>query len=239
MRQGILYSAFGDRYLTEAKQSVASSLLVNPCPHHIFCDALPDDSIQGVTYEVVENPIGNIRTQKMRSLLASPFERTIYLDTDTLVVEPLMDIFDVLDRYDLAMTHAPAYRGMDDPEIPPAFYEFNGGVIAFRRSDAAVNLLTNWLETYEQWLDSPPPFVMSSQHQSHLPDQPSLRRCAWLSSARIYVLGPEFNYRTPFPGFACGKVRVVHGRSKDMLTTAKRLNWSFGPRMFPALEISS
>ena len=35
----------------------------------------------------------------------SPFKKTIYLDSDTLVVRNISDMFDVLDRFDVAVTN--------------------------------------------------------------------------------------------------------------------------------------
>ena len=69
-------------------------------------------------------------------MMQSPFEKTLLLDTDTYVCADISDLFAILERFDIAMTHERPYRD-DFPAssgVPDAFVEFNQGVIAFRRS---------------------------------------------------------------------------------------------------------
>jgi len=44
---------------------------------------------------------------KILPLLDSPFNRTVFLDTDTQVCSEFFELFDLLDRFDLAVAHAP------------------------------------------------------------------------------------------------------------------------------------
>ena len=50
-----------------------------------------------------------IKPQHIRSkvdfITSSPFKKTLYLDSDTVVVRDITDIFDSLDRFDVAVTH--------------------------------------------------------------------------------------------------------------------------------------
>jgi lipopolysaccharide biosynthesis glycosyltransferase len=97
--------------------------------------------------------VGHIRA-KLDLLAQSPFDESLYLDSDTRVVYDLRDVFDVLDRCDVAMCHDFARKRSTMaqlvPEyaaIPYAFPEFNGGVILYSRSEAARQRLTGRLNS--------------------------------------------------------------------------------------------
>ena len=150
---GIMYSAFGERYIAEAVQAARSSLRHNDVPHVIFSAGEVADPPPGVTVVSFEQLSDAPFVDRIANMRRSPFERTIYLDTDTYVVEPILDVFELLDSYDLALAHAPAYRGLDDPEVPAAFPEFNCGFVAWRASDRVSEFLAAWEATYRAWLE--------------------------------------------------------------------------------------
>jgi len=84
-----------------------------------------------------------------------PFGQTIYLDTDTYVVDNIDELFDLLERFDIAAAHAPGYTG-DDRGPSEAFYELNTGVIPYRGTGAVGEFLAKWAELYARWFRSPP-----------------------------------------------------------------------------------
>ena len=43
---------------------------------------------------------------KIIALSRTPFEKTLFLDTDTFVIEPLDEIFELLERFDMAAARA-------------------------------------------------------------------------------------------------------------------------------------
>lgn len=187
--RGVVYVAFGNRYVAEAVYSAHS--LRRHCPGLstvLFTDKplaeTPFDEVK-----VVE--VGHIRA-KVDLLAQSPFERTLYLDSDTRVVYDLSDVFDVLDRFDLALAHdfarkrqTMASRIPEYAAIPYAFSEFNGGVILYGRSPGATRFLELWRQRFHQYKD-----------QTQGWDQASLRVAAWESGAQIMTLPPEFNVRS-------------------------------------------
>jgi hypothetical protein len=71
-------------------------------------------------------------------LRRSPYERTLFLDADTYLVDPVPELFTILDHFDCAATHE-EYINTDwwnhylRPDIPASFPEFNTGVLAFNR----------------------------------------------------------------------------------------------------------
>jgi hypothetical protein len=235
MTNGILYCAQGKRHFEEALGSLASSLRCNPVPHLVFTDQPPPSpAMVGVTF-ATQATCGHAFADKIEAMANTPFERTLYLDTDTYVAADVTGLFDLLSRFDLAIAHAPVYVGEEDPEVPAAFREFNSGVIAYRQADTVLRLLRDWRATYLAWLENPP-FEQAARGIGK--DQPALRRCAWKSGLSVYVLAPEYNYGTIAPGSLVGPAKIIHGRAADYGSLLAHLNRQSGPRCFPRLTQS-
>jgi hypothetical protein len=226
-KRGILYSATGPRFVAEAVESAASSLRFNAIPHLIFCDVPPEGAVpDGVECSPFER-CGNAFLDKIKNMRRSPFVETLFMDTDTYVAGNLDDVFELLSRFDVAAAHAPGYTKCDDRGQSEAFYEFNTGVIAFRKTPAVEAFLEAWDRQHAAWRANPP-FVLLGK------DQSAFRRVLWDSALAFYVLSPEYNYRSIFPGRLVGRAKVIHGRSADYAKLEAHLNAATGPRVFPA-----
>ena len=228
MSRGILYCAIGKKYVDEAIVSATSSLRHNNVPHVVYTDCEPLPTVAGIEFRAYRS-CGEPKADRMAIMGATPFTETIQLDTDTYVVDDITGLFGLLSRFDLAVAHAPGYLGLTDSEVPEAFYEVNTGVIVYRKSPAVMQFLANWRATYLGWMEDP-----RFRKWAVLGDQPSLRRCLWASDASIYIIGPEYNYRTIVPGRLVGRVKIIHGRVIDHEALAEHLNEGRGPRNFPA-----
>jgi len=224
-QRGIVYSATGERFVGEAINSAKSSLRFNKVPHFIFCDVEPGEPIEGVTFSRFA-PCGNPLLDRIRNICQAPFKRVIYLDTDTYVIDNIEELFDLLERFDVAVAHAPGYVKCDDNGQSEAFNDFNAGVIVFRKSPGVHALLAHWRDIYESWTKTPP-FNLQGKE-----DQPALRRALWESSVSLYVLGPEYNYRSVFPGRLIGRAKIIHGRSTNYEKLAAYVNAVIEPRVF-------
>jgi hypothetical protein len=229
--EGILYSCSGERYVAEGLRSAASSLRHNALAHLLFASS-DTDGIPGVSITRFE-PSANPYADKIANMRRSPFERTIYLDSDTFVVDEIAHLLGLLDRYDMAVAFAPAHRGLADPEVPSAFYEFNTGVIAWRAGERMAAFMRSWEETYLAWLGGDPFPVAGKGSRGGRADQPAFRRCAWQHGVRIFVLAPEYNFRLGYPATVVDRVRVIHGRHDDFDALAARINDKSGPRTWP------
>ena len=230
--RGIIYSATGRRYVTEAISSAQSSLRFNRVPHLIFNDQIQSEKVEGIDFVKFET-CGNAFLDKIRNISQTPFEQTIFLDTDTYVIANIGELFDLLQRFDIAAAHAPGYTKCDDQGQSEAFYDFNTGVIPYRRADAVTKFLANWAQLCERWLKSPPFRIAGIE------DQPPFRRALWESSLAFYVLTPEYNYRSIFPGRLVGKAKIIHGRNANYENLAAYLNAQNGPRTFPRFPLNS
>jgi hypothetical protein len=223
--RGIIYSATGAAHIAEAIASAASSLRYNDLPHLIFCNQLPNLTPASIEFRAF-SASGNPYLDKINNIRCSPFEQTLFLDTDTFITANISELFDLMLRFDIAAAHVPGYTKCDDQGQSEAFYDFNTGVIAYRSTDATAEFLSNWAQLCERWLKQPP-FRLTGKW-----DQAPFRRALWESSLSLYVLTPEYNYRSIFPGRLVGKAKIIHGRSTNYEQLAAYLNAQDGPRTF-------
>jgi len=184
MTDGVLYVARGAGYLDLAIASARSLRAHDPA---IAIDIFTDIRLPvGTPFDrVAPLPPGASR-DKIACMALTRFDRTLFLDCDTLVVQPLGDLFTLLDRVDLAVAHDVRRTsaliqeaGIDG--IPAAFPQFNTGVLLYRRTGAVLRFIADWAARYAA-LGRPR-------------DQVSFRDLMWLGDLRYHVLPPEFNLR--------------------------------------------
>jgi hypothetical protein len=181
---------------------------------------LPPDVFDEI--RVLENPRHSF-IDKIAPLRETPFERTLFLDTDTFVAAPVLDLFEVLDRFELAVSHAPFRH--DRPFVTPnCFAELNTGVMAYRKTAAVDALLVDWLRLYEKEV------AETGKMDS---DQPAFREALYRSTVPFYVLPSEYNLRTVMPAaVGRGRVRILHGRAPNLAALEQRVNASGSIRLF-------
>lgn len=236
--KGVLYVATGRRCLREAASAVASLRAVMPSAHVTLWTDDPD-FVSGAFDEI--RRIDGARhaiSDRFRPIIETPYERTLYLDTDTHVCADLAPVFTLLDRFDLAVSHAPTLsqssggRAEYRVSCPECFPELNPGVLLYRKATAVQDFLGRWAEVFEGHRRDNP-------HIENVPTQPAFREALYRSDVRFYVLPPQFNLRTPFPCFLPGGSRpqVIHGRHPDMGRVAQWLGQSHSKRVFlPSLR---
>lgn len=226
--RGVIYVATGREFVDEALISVSSVKKHMPdIPVSLFTDlaelgSSPPDGVESVF--LLQDVTRSCR-DKIRPLLDSPYDKALFLDTDTYLCEPVYDLFEMLDRFDIALAQAPDRYQYELPELPACFTELNSGVIVFRKNKLVTDLLNQWEETFMQMLD-----VDTGSYR----DQHSLRDSLYRSTIQFFVLPPEYNFRTICPNFA-GKnstVKIIHGRHADLEKVAGRLNNSQQARVF-------
>lgn len=184
-QSGVYFIATGARYLKAAARAAAS--VRQMCPDLGLAIATDlTDAPEAAMFDVVVSVENPHRRSKVDMLSKTPFERTIYLDTDVKVVADLSGIVQVLDRFDIALTHAHSRNKPNTTEIwrvelPDAFPQCNGGIFAFRTT-------RNTLQFFEEW-------STAFAEAGYKKDQVTLRELLWLSDLRIYILPPEFNVR--------------------------------------------
>lgn len=152
--------------------------------------------------------------------ILSNFDKLVYLDDDTYMCAPVPELFELLDQFQVASTHAPARTiSPTFKRVPGCFAEFNTGVFAFRNNYVVKQLFVSWLETYKA-----NPGLYGEN------DQAPLRECLYYWDGKQYVLPIEYNCRFGFGGQASGKVKILHGRSDNMPQLAININENEGIR---------
>lgn len=203
MGEGVLYIAVGDRYVEAAARSAASLRALMPeCKVALATDGdVPD------TFDMkVDVAPGDGYRAKILGMIESPFKRTIMLDVDTFVVADLVEVFTLLDRFDMALAHAPNRVTLPLGDVPSSYPEFNTGVIAFRRNAVTDRVLRAWLVEYDALQHHDPPSK----------DQPSFRRVAYHDSdLRVAALIPEYNQRFTMGGYFNQHPHILHGWASE------------------------
>jgi hypothetical protein len=209
-RQGILQVATGETYLAEARRSAASFKQTMPdVPIALFTDDPATARKDGCFDLVLEHTYGRrSNADKLAPLKASPFEKTLFVDTDTHSIAPCLEVFDLLDRFDIAAAHAPIRANFHiPPNLPASFPELNTGVIAYWNTPGFRSLVDHWIS-----------LLASQPADARGVDQPAFREALYRSGLRFAVLPPEYNLRTCFPFFVGGnaEVKIIHDRGESL-----------------------
>jgi hypothetical protein len=177
---------------------------------------------------------------KSRLIRNSPYERTLFIDADTFVLEPVPELFALLDHFDCAATHE-EYLNTDwhnrypRTDIPSSFPEFNTGILMLKRSDGMDRMLERWGTLYREFIAKNPGQAIN--------DQPFFRPAAYESDVRIATLTREYNCKFRGQGYLNGKVKILHGHVEftmphDFLEkAAKALNATTRPRVYIAGKV--
>ena len=226
--RGVIYTAIRARFVEEAKVSARSVRAALPDVRIVlFTDAPPEDGSAFDEVIRLENLSPRPHLDKLVSMSRSPFRETLFLDTDTYVCGDISGLFELLDKFDIAMT---LDRGYYDAfpagtGLPDCFCEFNQGVVAFRQSERMRSMFQASLD----WADE-------AYTQT---DQIAMRIALYSSELRIAPLPLEYNCRFHSYGYLNGTVRILHARipgerhtEANLRLIADKLNQETVPRVF-------
>lgn len=192
MSKGYIYVASNDvggvkenDYIQEAIFSATSLKNIDP---QAKITLFTDKKIKNTIFDEVKIVDMSLRC-KQRFLLDSPYDKTIYLDTDTYINHNIEDLFELLDNFDLAACHCYSRKRnfTEIPEymnIPYCFSEINSGVLAYKKTENFNKFSNLWNHYYQKYKK-----VVKW-------DQPSLRIALWESKINFYILPIEFNRRS-------------------------------------------
>jgi len=159
---------------------------------------------------------------RMEAWRKTPFERTLALDADAWLAEPVPELFDALDRFDLAAAHA-LWRQGYPVAAPGSFPEHNCGVVAFRRGQPWLDFVDDWERRFLARYGG-----LEEGAGGFHNDQPAFREALYHSGLRMATLPAEYNWRGM--GYAWGKVKVLHVRRPPEMV-AREINERVGPRV--------
>lgn len=200
MKRGALYIVWPGSPQTESllERSIASLQAIHPeLPYHV--ERLPE----GATL---------LDKARMRDL--SPYETTLFLDADTVVLDRLDFGFERAEQFGLAccICECPYARRFTALADRGDMVEYNTGVLFF----------THWYrELFEQWksfaqrMDSRLPFLRKNEVVvMPLNDQPSFAYAMQYAQKLPFVLPMNWNFRPLWHRGFFGPVKVWHDYSE-------------------------
>ncbi len=202
--RGVIYVASGGASLGEAQASLKTLRATNPgLEAMLLTDEAPPDA--GIWDKVeVDSALRGLRNRAKLHMDRAPWERCLFLDTDTRVCADLAEAFALLDRFDFAGEHGHGGHHYEYPGLPSSFPEVNSGVLLWRRNGRTAALFEKWRQLYD---------ADETRYDGRRWDQNSLRIAVWLSEVQFVNLPRAYNLMPYFPSALEGKLRIAHGRS--------------------------
>lgn len=222
--KGYLYVAVGDQFLQEATSSAQSLKAIDNNAHITL---VTDKKVDIEVFNIIIIKPTTINSYKEGLLYkvehiyaSSPYEQTLFLDSDTYICESCQSIFELLEFFDLAI--APDPTDVNRATSPTSLKKikasdlYNTGVILFGKNQRNESLFRKWLSIYQTKI------VEKKINKEN--DQTSFLE-SWLQSeSKIYVLSSAWNARTPFFFTLNQSVKIIHGRHKNYQKIQNKLN---------------
>ncbi len=214
---GFLYIATGSEFIKESIQSV-KSLRVH-MPEVATCCFTDDVEMARPWFDIVvaiEKPFRNF-FEKIPPLSQTPFQRTIFVDTDTIFTSPMLDVFELLSRFEIAAVPDPFW--CEYPDVPACFMQLNTGLIAYQSTQRVRDFFELWLTVYQREFEA-------AGRPKDMHDQPAFQRLLFASDLRIYLLPAEYNLRLVCPQMVriWAKAKMLHARHADLADLGLRVN---------------
>ena len=214
---GFLYVATGRKFLQESINSAQS--VRKHMPTVATCCFTDEVESARPYFDIVlpvENPTGT-SFDKMGPLARTPFKRTIFVDTDTLFLSSMMDVFDLLFHFEIAAVPDPfwcEYAG-----IPPCFMHLNTGLVAYQNTPRTKAFFDCWIMEYQREFEE-------AGRPKDMQDQPSFQKILFYSDLRLYLLPQEYNLRLICPQLVrvWARAKMLHARHHDLADLGDRLN---------------
>lgn len=198
--KGVLYCAIGEKYY---KYSVLSANSIKRYALEINCAICTDQKVNDPLWDkvipITKSQVLNNQymKDKLIALTKSPYDKTLYLDADTYVMDNISELFLILEKFDFAVCHGHCRQLRYDiqhgktlkfgvsrvatlPEIPYAFAPIQGGLFLYNNNDKMKKWLDDLLDLYIE--------------KDYYDDQTSVRELLWTTDIRFYILPPEYNF---------------------------------------------
>lgn len=149
LSRGVIYIVTGaNKYFEEFIFSATS--LKNHCPDIPITIFTDNSEFKANCFDkkvLISNSLQPLQT-KCKYLYQSPYEHSLFLDTDTQILQPIYEIFDWLKEYDICVANGPMWD-RNNPQKLQAYAapnNYNTGVIGYRKSAATQRFFELWIE---------------------------------------------------------------------------------------------
>jgi len=227
MSKGVIYIARGKKCNDEAIRSAAS-----------LKDKSPGMSATIFSTEEIKSPLFDKiipiekedlsdkgpYLEKVKHMYSSPYEHTLFLDSDTFVCGDISELFVLLEKFDVAAAHAELRQSYEVKWSPQCFPDLNTGVILFKKSPAVLAAFSEWFALYKEYV--------KKIEGIHICDQAAFREVLYKNNLKIAILTPEYNCRFIYPVYVDNEVKILHGRHPDLARVAREINKKTDMRIF-------
>jgi hypothetical protein len=173
---------------------------------------------------VLRESVQSFRAKPLYIYEASPFGRTLFLDTDTVIGRDIVPIFGLLRHYDIGVRFGGAQ--LNEGDGLTFHTQCNSGVIIFRKCDAVESVFKKWLGLYDD---------VAARHavedRRGLADQRYLALAIAQSRARPVPLESFLNFTLFDTIGTCSPPVVYHGRFAWIEELAQSVNQSWNPEL--------
>ena len=180
MSRGVIYIYWGNKLEAELQESLKSV------------------SKYGYDYRVFKLDESSHFGHKSTMYDLSPFDTTLFLDTDTILLDNIDFGFEMAEKHGIAMTIAPGcYARRFIPELTDHI-EYNTGAMFFSKNDVVKKVYNTW-----------------KSHSDEFPrsDQSSFTRAVYEHDFNVSVLPQNYNYRAGLnESQFFGPLKIWHSR---------------------------
>ncbi|MCB0196370.1 MAG: hypothetical protein KDJ65_30740 [Anaerolineae bacterium] len=186
--RGVIYVAYGEKALSEARLSIKSLKKHNPS---LSVTVIADQALPGVNWIEFDKPGPGARWAKLMIDVLSPYEQTLYLDADTRIHGDITAGFEILRDWDIAIApsarqgtdclgHLPGddkQRTLEQIKMKQPL-NLQAGVLFFKKSIQVSRLFDQWRVEWSISKDQ---------------DQGALLRALWKAPVKVWLLSGEWN----------------------------------------------
>ncbi|WP_221033268.1 hypothetical protein [Actomonas aquatica] len=219
---GFIYVVSGEKYVREAERSAAQLKALHDLPVTLISDRAPSPEAAKYFDEVRVDLVDFDYSNKIR-MRESRYDRTIFLDSDTLPIRSLKGIFQLLDTFDVAFQFTEGGNHYALPGVPPCFFEPSAGIVAWRRCAKSAEFFDAWSSAYAE--------IEKDQGMRGAWDQRSMRQAAFYSQVRLAPIPNEWQFYTYKPNFLAHNIHLLHGRDSTRIL-ADQVDANKGPRVW-------
>jgi hypothetical protein len=227
VERGVLYKATGESYIKEAEYSARS---VKNNSSDLRTAIITDDEVTSNYFDMIIEPTKPLRNDNSSNILypdKSPFDRTIYLDTDTYVCSNISSVVNLLEDFNLGVTIATSRHTIPNKGEP--FVGYSGGILVFDNSEEINEFHKLWYNIYWKYREK----------YDITRNQPSLSSAILDSEADFLTLPDEYNTfinSGSDVGFLYRQAKILHGRPQEYSPIIEeKLNENNGMRVYRIL----
>ena len=214
LNRGVIYYLYNKNivYLDYNIKSAESVKKHMPKLDITLCSPFKSDEIDSDCFDnfvVYDNKdIGDNWIFKMELLIKTPYDQTMFVDSDTYFCDSVVELYELLDRFDFVTTLEHQYA--HEQKYLQGFPQINGGMFLWNNNDKM-----EWL--FEE-------AIRFKTRKKRGSDQAALRHALYYSDVRYAIVPWEYNCHYHYPGYLCGKVKLLHAKSDDFERDEKLFN---------------